>query len=64
MAEPLRPHSYWTDLRGSAHNSDWPHPEGLADPVGYVNFCHEEGLAEDAIAKIMGDNMLELMGVC
>jgi predicted TIM-barrel fold metal-dependent hydrolase len=44
-------------------NSDWPHPEGLADPVGYVKFCHEEGLSDEAIAKVMGENMFELMGV-
>lgn len=61
--DPLEP---LIDVIGLDHvlfSSDWPHPEGLADPVGYVDFCQEEGLTDDAIAKIMGDNMYELMGV-
>ncbi len=45
-------------------NSDWPHPEGLADPVEYAVFARDEvGLAEDDVARIMGANMFELMGV-
>lgn len=45
-------------------NSDWPHPEGLADPVEYAVYARDEvGLADEDVAKIMGANMYELMGV-
>jgi predicted TIM-barrel fold metal-dependent hydrolase len=41
--------------------SDFPHPEGLADPASYV---HElEGAPEDVVRKIMGGNLARLMGV-
>lgn len=54
------------DVIGLDHvlfSSDWPHPEGLADPVGYMHFAKQEGMSDAAIAKIMGENMYELMGV-
>ena len=35
--------------------SDYPHPEGLADPASYVNEL--EGLAEDSVRKVMGGNL-------
>ena len=41
--DPIQP---LVDVIGLDHvlfSSDWPHPEGLADPVGYVEFCREEG---------------------
>ena len=41
--------------------SDYPHPEGLADPVTYVDEL--EGLDEEAVAKIMGGNLARLMNV-
>jgi len=41
--------------------SDYPHIEGLADPVSYVNDL--EGLPEDDIRKIMGGNMIDLLGL-
>ncbi|MHB1582670.1 MAG: amidohydrolase family protein [Acidimicrobiales bacterium] len=41
--------------------SDFPHVEGLADPVSYVGEL--DGLAEDDIARIMGGNMIELLGI-
>ncbi|MDX6741505.1 amidohydrolase family protein [Actinocorallia sp. A-T 12471] len=41
--------------------SDWPHPEGLADPVSYVDDL--AGMPEDDIAKIMGGNMMRLFKV-
>jgi len=45
-------------------NSDWPHPEGLADPVEYAVYARDEmGLPEADVARIMGANMYELMGV-
>jgi predicted TIM-barrel fold metal-dependent hydrolase len=44
-------------------NSDWPHPEGLADPNSYIEFCRETGFDDAAIAKVMGENMFDLMEV-
>jgi len=41
--------------------SDYPHPEGLADPVGYVREL--DGLPEETIRKIMGGNLARLMNV-
>ena len=52
------------DLIGVDHvlfGSDYPHPEGLADPVGYVRQL--EGAPEDVVRKIMGGNLARLMGV-
>lgn len=41
--------------------SDYPHPEGLADPISYVDEL--QGLSEDDIAKVMGGNLARLMNV-
>lgn len=41
--------------------SDYPHPEGLADPASYVDEL--EGLPEESIRKIMGGNLARLVGV-
>jgi predicted TIM-barrel fold metal-dependent hydrolase len=41
--------------------SDYPHPEGLADPVSYVQEL--EGLSEETVRKIMGGNLARLMNV-
>ncbi|MDT7722094.1 MAG: hypothetical protein QOE94_3105 [Mycobacterium sp.] len=41
--------------------SDWPHPEGLADPLSVVDDL--TGLDQQDVAKIMGSNMMELMKV-
>jgi predicted TIM-barrel fold metal-dependent hydrolase len=41
--------------------SDYPHPEGLADPCSYVDEL--EGADDDRIRKIMGGNLARLMGV-
>ncbi|GFG75225.1 amidohydrolase family protein [Mycobacterium botniense] len=41
--------------------SDWPHPEGLADPLTFVDEL--AGLSQDDVAKIMGGNMMQLMKV-
>ena len=38
--------------------SDWPHPEGLKDPITYVDDL--EGLSQDEIKQIMGGNMIDL----
>jgi predicted TIM-barrel fold metal-dependent hydrolase len=41
--------------------SDFPHPEGLADPVSYVQEL--DGLSDDAVHQIMGGNLARLMSV-
>jgi predicted TIM-barrel fold metal-dependent hydrolase len=41
--------------------SDYPHPEGLADPVSYVQEL--EGQPEERVRKIMGGNLARLMNV-
>jgi predicted TIM-barrel fold metal-dependent hydrolase len=41
--------------------SDFPHPEGLADPVSYLQEL--DGLSEDAVRQIMGGNLARLMNV-
>jgi predicted TIM-barrel fold metal-dependent hydrolase len=41
--------------------SDYPHPEGLADPVSYVKEL--DGLEADKVRKIMGGNLARLMNV-
>jgi predicted TIM-barrel fold metal-dependent hydrolase len=40
--------------------SDYPHPEGLAEPTSYVDQLAE--LPHDDIARIMGGNLAEVMG--
>ena len=41
--------------------SDYPHPEGLADPITYVDEL--TGLSEEDKAKVMGGNLARLMSV-
>jgi predicted TIM-barrel fold metal-dependent hydrolase len=41
--------------------SDYPHPEGLADPPSYADEL--SGLPEETIRKIMGGNLARLMNV-
>jgi predicted TIM-barrel fold metal-dependent hydrolase len=42
--------------------SDWPHPEGLAEPARYIDVLTERTkLTEEEKAKIMGGNMARLM---
>ena len=41
--------------------SDYPHPEGMSDPISFVDEL--EGLDHDAVAKIMGGNLARIMGV-
>ena len=41
--------------------SDYPHPEGLANPMSYVDEL--EGVPEDRVRKIMGGNLARLMNV-
>jgi predicted TIM-barrel fold metal-dependent hydrolase len=52
------------DLVGADHilfGSDFPHPEGLGDPISYVDEL--KGLADDDVRKIMGANLAGLMKV-
>ena len=52
------------ELIGEDHvlfGSDYPHPEGLADPRSYVDEL--KGLPESTVAKIMGGNLARLMNV-
>jgi len=39
--------------------SDFPHPEGLGDPVSFARDL--EGLPDDVVAKIMGENLRALL---
>jgi predicted TIM-barrel fold metal-dependent hydrolase len=40
--------------------SDYPHPEGLAEPVSYLDHL-PSGLAREDLAKIMGGNLSRIM---
>jgi predicted TIM-barrel fold metal-dependent hydrolase len=42
--------------------SDFPHPEGLAEPASYVDHL-PPGLPEEDVAKIMGGNLARIMRV-
>jgi predicted TIM-barrel fold metal-dependent hydrolase len=53
------------DATGDNHilfGSDFPHPEGLANPRSYIDHL-PEGLADDAVGRIMGGNLAEIMRV-
>ena len=41
--------------------SDFPHPEGMYDPIGFVDQL--DGLPEDDKAKVMGGNLNRIMKV-
>ena len=41
--------------------SDFPHPEGMAEPASYLDRLG--GLATDEVARIMGGNIAALLGV-
>jgi len=54
------------ELIGEDHvlfGSDYPHPEGLADPAAYTAELREKGLSEELIRKLMGENMARLLKV-
>ena len=51
------------EIMGADHvvfGSDYPHPEGMSDPVTFVDDL--VGLPEEDIAKVMGGNMNQLLG--
>jgi predicted TIM-barrel fold metal-dependent hydrolase len=39
--------------------SDWPHPEGLKDPISFVDELTD--FSDEDVAKIMGGNMRRLL---
>jgi predicted TIM-barrel fold metal-dependent hydrolase len=41
--------------------SDYPHPEGMADPISFVDDL--DGLPAADVAKVMGGNLSRLMNV-
>jgi predicted TIM-barrel fold metal-dependent hydrolase len=41
--------------------SDYPHPEGLADPASYIDEL--EGVDAESVRKIMGGNLARLMNI-
>ena len=41
--------------------SDYPHPEGLADPLEFVDEL--EGLPIESVSKVMGGNLARLVGI-
>ena len=43
--------------------SDWPHPEGLANPVNLVDDLAAHGLDEEGQRKVMGGNLVDLFKV-
>jgi predicted TIM-barrel fold metal-dependent hydrolase len=51
-------------LLGSGHvcfGSDFPHVEGLSDPLSYIDEL--DGLPDRDVARIMGGNLIDLLGV-
>ncbi|MCB0994821.1 MAG: amidohydrolase [Acidimicrobiales bacterium] len=61
--DPIEPLIDAIGLDHVLFNSDWPHPEGLADPVEYAVYARDVvGLGEDDLARVMGGNMTQLLG--
>jgi predicted TIM-barrel fold metal-dependent hydrolase len=53
------------DVIGADHvlfGSDWPHPEGLAEPCSYIDHL-PQGLSDEDIRNIMGGNLARIMRV-
>src|SRR3546814_15816738 len=53
------------EVMGADHilfGSDYPHPEGLAEPCSYLDHL-PAGLSDDVIAGIMGGNLANIMKV-
>ena len=51
-------------LLGADHvifGSDYPHVEGLADPLSWADELH--GLSDEDLRKVMGGNMVDLFKV-
>jgi hypothetical protein len=51
-------------LLGADHvlfGSDYPHPEGMSDPLSFVDDL--QGLPQEDVAKVMGGNMNRMMNL-
>ena len=60
--DPLQPLIETIGLDHILFNSDWPHPEGLADPNEYALYAENEvGVSREDAAKIMGGNLGRLV---
>jgi predicted TIM-barrel fold metal-dependent hydrolase len=52
------------DALGADHvlfGSDYPHPEGMSDPLSFVDDL--QGLPQEDVAKVMGGNMNRMMNL-
>ena len=59
--DPIGPHRPASAPTTCVFGSDYPHPEGMSDPLTYVDDL--EGLPEEDKAKVMGGNLAGLMNV-
>jgi predicted TIM-barrel fold metal-dependent hydrolase len=53
------------EVMGADHvlfGSDYPHPEGLAEPCSYIDHL-PSGLPKESVAAIMGGNLARIMRV-
>lgn len=53
------------DIMGSDHvcfGSDYPHPEGLAEPLDYLQYLDEASVADDLQRRVMSENANQLFG--
>ncbi len=51
----------WIGVDHVLFGSDWPHPEGVREPLDFLEDC--AGLSEAQIRKIMRDNNASLLGL-
>ena len=51
----------WIGVERVLFGSDWPHGEGLAEPTDYAKEL--DGFDDDAIRRIMRDNLAECLGM-
>jgi len=52
------------EMIGAEHvlfGSDWPHPEGVAEPLAFLKYL--EGLSDAQIRTIARDNGVRLLGL-
>jgi predicted TIM-barrel fold metal-dependent hydrolase len=61
--DPLHELNEILDIDHILFGSDWPHPEGLDDPVSWSDYCLKAGYSKDDVAKMMGGNLMKVMGV-
>ena len=58
--------NYLRSSIGAKHvmfGSDYPHPEGLAEPLEYFDFLNEAKLSEEDQRLIMSDNGNRMLGL-